>query len=47
MAIRVGIVGTGNAGRLALRQLIDDSRFEVGRGQRFDPGKGRQGRGPN
>lgn len=29
MAIRVGIVGTGNAGRLALRQLIDDSRFEL------------------
>mgnify|MGYP002148439556 CR=1 FL=1 len=29
MAIRVALVGTGNAGRLALRQLIDDPRFEL------------------
>ncbi|MGW5523723.1 NAD(P)H-dependent amine dehydrogenase family protein [Gordonia sp. NPDC003950] len=28
-AIRVGLVGTGNAGRLALAQLIDDPRFEL------------------
>jgi len=27
--IRVGLVGTGNAGRLALRQLIADPRFEL------------------
>ncbi|AZG44621.1 NAD(P)H-dependent amine dehydrogenase family protein [Gordonia insulae] len=29
MAIRVAHVGTGNVGRLALRQLIDDARFEL------------------
>lgn len=29
MAIRVAIVGTGNCGRLALIQLIDDPRFEL------------------
>ena len=29
MAIRVALVGTGNAGALALRQLIDDPRFEL------------------
>lgn len=29
MAIRVGLVGTGNAGRLALTQLIEDPRFEL------------------
>lgn len=29
MTHRVGLVGTGNAGRLALRQLIDDPRFEL------------------
>lgn len=29
MTIRVGHVGTGNVGRLALRQLIDDARFEL------------------
>jgi hypothetical protein len=27
--IRVGLVGTGNAGRLALRHLIEDERFEL------------------
>ncbi|MEE4024578.1 diacylglycerol kinase [Gordonia sp. PKS22-38] len=29
MAIRVGHVGTGNVGRLALRQLIGDARFDL------------------
>ena len=29
MTIRVAQVGTGNAGRLTLRQLIDDDRFEL------------------
>jgi len=29
MAIRVGLVGTGNCGRLALIQLIEDPRFEL------------------
>jgi 2,4-diaminopentanoate dehydrogenase len=29
MAIRVALVGTGNCGSLALRQLIDDERFEL------------------
>ncbi|MDL9938812.1 diacylglycerol kinase [Gordonia sp. ABSL1-1] len=29
MTIRVALVGTGNVGRLALRQLIDDPRFEL------------------
>ncbi|MET0473855.1 MAG: diacylglycerol kinase [Mycobacterium sp.] len=29
MAIRVALVGTGNCGSLALRQLIQDSRFEL------------------
>ena len=45
MAIRVALIGTGNCGSLALRQLIEDTRFDltgvwvvVGR-------QGRQGRG--
>ena len=29
MAIRVALVGTGNCGRLALIQLIEDPRFEL------------------
>jgi hypothetical protein len=29
MAIRVALIGTGNCGRLALRQLINDPRFEL------------------
>ena len=29
MAIRVALVGTGNCGSLALKQLIDDKRFEL------------------
>ena len=29
MAIRVAQVATGNAGRLTLRQLIDDERFDL------------------
>ena len=29
MAIRVALVGTGNCGALALRQLIEDVRFEL------------------
>ncbi len=29
MAIRVALVGTGNCGRLALIQLVEDSRFEL------------------
>jgi hypothetical protein len=29
MAIRVALVGTGNCGRIALTQLIEDSRFEL------------------
>ncbi|MGP4056233.1 NAD(P)H-dependent amine dehydrogenase family protein [Mycobacterium sp. 4D054] len=29
MAIRVGLIGTGNCGSLALRQLIEDARFEL------------------
>jgi 2,4-diaminopentanoate dehydrogenase len=29
MAIRVALIGTGNCGSLALRQLVDDSRFEL------------------
>lgn len=29
MAIRTALVGTGNAGKLALTQLIEDSRFEL------------------
>ena len=29
MTIRVALVGTGNAGRLALTQLIDDDRFDL------------------
>ena len=29
MTIRVAQVGTGNAGRLTLRQLIADDRFEL------------------
>ena len=29
MAIRVAHVGTGNAGRIALTQLIEDPRFEL------------------
>jgi len=29
MAIRVALVGTGNCGKLALRQLINDPRFEL------------------
>lgn len=27
MAIRVALIGTGNCGALALRQLIEDDRF--------------------
>lgn len=29
MAIRVALIGTGNCGSLALRQLIEDQRFEL------------------
>ena len=29
MPVRVALIGTGNAGRLALRQLIEDPRFEL------------------
>lgn len=29
MAIRVALIGTGNCGSLALRQLIEDARFEL------------------
>ena len=29
MAIRVALIGTGNCGKLALRQLINDPRFEL------------------
>jgi hypothetical protein len=29
MAIRVALIGTGNCGSLALKQLIDDARFEL------------------
>ena len=29
MAIRVALIGTGNCGSLALRQLIQDQRFEL------------------
>lgn len=29
MAIRVALIGTGNCGRLALRQLINDPRFDL------------------
>ncbi|BBY83514.1 diacylglycerol kinase [Mycolicibacterium pulveris] len=29
MAIRVALIGTGNCGSLALRQLIEDSRFDL------------------
>ena len=29
MAIRVALVGTGNCGRLALIQLIEDPRFDL------------------
>ena len=29
MAIRVALIGTGNCGRLALRQLVNDPRFEL------------------
>ena len=29
MAIRVALIGTGNCGSLALRQLIEDHRFEL------------------
>ena len=29
MAIRVALVGTGNCGRIALIQLIEDPRFEL------------------
>ncbi|OBI80059.1 diacylglycerol kinase [Mycobacterium sp. E740] len=29
MAIRVALIGTGNCGSLALRQLVDDARFEL------------------
>jgi hypothetical protein len=29
MAIRVALIGTGNCGSLALKQLIDDKRFEL------------------
>ena len=29
MAIRVALIGTGNCGSLALRQLIEDDRFEL------------------
>jgi len=39
MPIRVAHVGTGNVGRLALRQLIDDPRFEVVAVGVHSPGK--------
>ncbi|RAV11646.1 diacylglycerol kinase [Mycolicibacterium sp. GF69] len=29
MAIRVALIGTGNCGSLALRQLVDDARFDL------------------
>jgi len=29
MAIRVALVGTGNCGRLALKQLVNDARFDL------------------
>ena len=29
MAIRVALVGTGNCGRLALIQLVEDPRFDL------------------
>ena len=29
MAIRVALIGTGNCGRLALRQLVNDARFDL------------------
>ena len=29
MAIRVALIGTGNCGSLALRQLIEDDRFDL------------------
>ena len=39
MPIRVAHVGTGNVGRLALRQLIDDPRFELVAVGVHSPGK--------
>jgi len=29
MAIRVALIGTGNCGGLALKQLVNDARFDL------------------
>ncbi len=29
MAIRVALIGTGNCGSLALKQLVNDARFDL------------------
>lgn len=44
MAIRVALIGTGNCGSLALRQLIEDDRFDLPGGVGVLAGQGRQGR---
>ena len=45
MAIRVAQIGTGNVGKPALTQLINDPRFELTARVGLVGGQGRQGRG--